>query len=136
MQNKILRKGLVAEIIFLFIGLAFVPSFNAVSINNDIEETRDVGHSLSCSIVGEINGVIFPKGSTTRPRGFFVWYGYGYIDIYGIGEPPVGGFNATGNQIGIAVFFKGNINQSENGSFYIDGRAFFVQINAEQIVPY
>jgi hypothetical protein len=33
MQNKVLRKGLAASIIALIIGLAFIPSFNAVSIS-------------------------------------------------------------------------------------------------------
>ena len=39
MQNKILRKGLVVGIIILFIGLAFIPSFNAESISMSDDTT-------------------------------------------------------------------------------------------------
>ena len=45
MQNKILRKGLAAGIIALFIGLAFIPSFNAVStkkVTNEDYETLEI----------------------------------------------------------------------------------------------
>jgi hypothetical protein len=42
MKNTLFRKGLVVGIIVLFIGLAFVPSFNAVSISNNIGETNNL----------------------------------------------------------------------------------------------
>ena len=40
MQERLFRKGLVIGIIVLLIGLAFIPSFNAVTISRDIEETN------------------------------------------------------------------------------------------------
>ena len=42
MQDRLFRKVLVVGIIVLFIGLAFIPSFNAVTISKDIEETNQV----------------------------------------------------------------------------------------------
>jgi hypothetical protein len=42
MPNKVFKKGLVVGIILLFIGLAFIPSFNALSIKKDIEEYKPV----------------------------------------------------------------------------------------------
>jgi hypothetical protein len=39
MQTKNFRKGLVIGIILLFIGLAFIPSFNAVSISKTFDDT-------------------------------------------------------------------------------------------------
>ena len=39
MNERILRKGLVIGIIVLFIGIAFAPSFNAVSINEETVST-------------------------------------------------------------------------------------------------
>ena len=42
MKNKILRKGLVVGIIALFIGLAFIPSFNAISISKSDDTTPPV----------------------------------------------------------------------------------------------
>ena len=42
MKKNIVRKGLVVGIIALFIGLVFIPSFNAVSISKDIEKTNPI----------------------------------------------------------------------------------------------
>jgi len=40
MKNTLFKKGVVVGIIILFIGLAFIPSFNAISISKDIEVTN------------------------------------------------------------------------------------------------
>ena len=42
MKNTLFKKGLVVGIIILFIGLAFIPTYNAVSISKDIEKTNTV----------------------------------------------------------------------------------------------
>jgi len=50
MKNTLLRKILVIGSIVLFIGLAFIPSFNAVSISKDIESinTRTIHVDCIC----------------------------------------------------------------------------------------
>ena len=47
MKNTLFKKGLVAGIIILFIGLAFIPSFNAESIKEEtsVEEDREENYS-------------------------------------------------------------------------------------------
>jgi len=50
MQNTLFKKGLVIGIILLFIGMAFIPSFNAVSISKGIEigDTRTLKVECRC----------------------------------------------------------------------------------------
>jgi hypothetical protein len=67
MQNKILRKGLVVGIIILFIELAFIPSFNALSISKDIEITNpvieDIKEDCNCNVVNIPYLLILSKGN-------------------------------------------------------------------------
>ena len=42
MMNKVFKKSLVIVVIVWFIGIAFIPNFNAVSISKDIEETNPI----------------------------------------------------------------------------------------------
>jgi hypothetical protein len=53
-----MKKILVFGIIALFIGLAFIPSFNAVSISKDNEETNplvdDIEEDCGCKIIDRI----------------------------------------------------------------------------------
>ena len=47
----IIKKGFVIGIIILFVGLAFIPSFNAVSISRDIGESNPVDDNIECKIL-------------------------------------------------------------------------------------
>jgi hypothetical protein len=51
-----MKKLLVFGIIALFVGLAFIPSFNAVSISKDIEETKPVLDDIEKDCDCQFNG--------------------------------------------------------------------------------
>ena len=96
MKKNIVRKGLVLGIIVLFIGLAFIPSFNAVSISKDIEKTNSVDDDIEKDCIEcQSNGSLCILYLFLRTRGYFVllrleYYAavlcvmglYGLLDIF------------------------------------------------------
>jgi len=92
MSNKLFKKGLVVGIIVLFFGLAFIPSFNAVSIGNDFEEINlIVDDSEEDCIECQHNGTLCIIYLFLRNRAYFVLlrleihlaflYGFGLINL-------------------------------------------------------
>ena len=108
MKKNIVRKGLVLGIIVLFIGLAFIPSFNAVSISKDIEKTNSVDDDIEKDCIEcQSNGTLCILYLFLRNRAYFVLlrlqiylaflYGFGfenliYVFTYFIYIPQVNKF--------------------------------------------
>ena len=59
MEKSWYKKGLVVGIIFLFIGLAFIPSFNAISIKEETvsTNTESAEYSKSACLFGRIENL-------------------------------------------------------------------------------
>jgi hypothetical protein len=68
-----MKKLLVVGIIALFIGLAVIPSYNAVSISKDIEETNPVIDEVENDCIEcQSNGSLCTLYLFLRTRGYFV----------------------------------------------------------------
>jgi hypothetical protein len=130
MQNKVVRKGLVAGIIALFVGLALIPSFNAVSISKSeytsptpiIEVTWET-YKFNGTWLVDINCSFNDNGSGIHS---VAWYFNGLEQDYITGPGP------------FAFYFTVELSKAKEGIFkfeayYGDGLSAFVEVDGSDI---